>query len=285
PIYRGTGAVVSHVGADGGTASRLYFAVVGDTRPAGRDDVAGYPSAVISQIYERLAALEPPPSFVVSTGDYQFASSGGSGESARAQLALYASARSQYPGPLFPAMGNHECTGATASNCGQGNAEGVTAPLRAFEDTLLAPIGKPLYFEVDVVAPGGAWSAKVLVLAANAWDARQAAWLDGAMARPTTYTFVVRHEPASAATAPGVMPSEDIMARHAYTLAICGHSHTYDRPREREIVVGNGGAPLTGSKSYGFAVIDQQPDGTLAVDMIDYVSGRADPSFRFVVSP
>jgi hypothetical protein len=283
--YQSGGAVVSHVGADGGTASRLYFAVVGDTRPAERDDVAGYPSGVISKIYERIAALDPQPAFVVSTGDYQFASPGGSGEAARAQLALYASARSRYAGPLFPAMGNHECTGATASNCGAGNADGITAPLRAFEDTLLAPIGKPLYFEVDVAASDRTWSAKVLVLAANAWDARQAAWLERAMARATTFTFVVRHEPANVPTAPGVMPSEAIMARHPYTLAICGHKHTYEHPREREIVVGNGGAPLSGSRSYGFAVVDQQPGGSLAVDMVDYASGRPDPAFHFVLTP
>jgi hypothetical protein len=258
---------------------------VGDTRPAERDDVAGYPSAVISRIYERIAALDPPPTFVVSTGDYQFASVGGDGQAARAQLALYASARSRYPGPLFPAMGNHECTGATVSNCGAGNADGITEPFRAFEDTLLSPIGQPPYFEVDVAGSDRSWSAKVLVLAANAWDAGQAAWLDGAMARATTYTFVVRHEPASAPTAPGVMPSEAIMARHPYTLVICGHKHTYEHPREREIIVGNGGAPLTGSKSYGFGVVDQESDGSLAVDMVDYASGRIDPAFHFTVTP
>ncbi len=284
PLYTGAAPVVARIGADGGTASRLYFAVVGDTRPVARDDVAGYPSGVIGMIYGRIGALDPAPAFVVSTGDYQYASERGS--SAQAQVALYASARALYPGPLFPAMGNHECTGATNSNCGSGNPDGMTDPLRAFELGLLAPIGqKEPYYEVDVEETGGAWTAKLVVVAANAWSPAQAAWLEAAMSRPTTYTFVVRHEPAYATTAPGVTPSEAIMARHRYTLALCGHKHSYERSSEREVIVGNGGAPLTGSKSYGFAVFDQQPDGSLAVDMVDYATGRTDPDFHFTVTP
>ena len=284
PFYSGAAPVVSRIGADGGTASRLYFAVVGDTRPVGRDDVAGYPSGVIGMIYGRIAALDPAPAFVVSTGDYLFASERGS--SAQDQVALYASARALYPGPLFPAMGNHECTGATASNCGDGNPDGMTDPLRAFEQGLLAPIGqKEPYYEVDVEETGGGWSAKLVVVAANAWSAAQASWFETALSRPTTYTFVVRHEPAYATTAPGVAPSEAILARHPYTLVICGHKHSYERSSEREVIVGNGGAPLTGSKSYGFAVVDQAPDGMLAVDMVDYATGRTDPDFHFIVGP
>jgi hypothetical protein len=264
--------------------SRLYFAVVGDTRPAARDDVGGYPSGVISRIYRSMSALSPTPTFAIATGDYQFSSV--RGDSAFAQVALYLQARALFPGPLFPAMGNHECTGATASNCGPTNPDGTTNPLRAFEQGLLAPIGKTApYYELGVTALDGSWTAKFLVLAANAWDGVQARWLDAALSRPTTYTFVVRHEPASAASAPGVVPSEGVMALHPYTLAICGHKHTYERSGAREIIVGNGGAPLTGSKDYGFAVISQQTDRSLSVDMIDYATGRADPDFHFELGP
>jgi hypothetical protein len=50
--------------------------------------------------------------------------------------------------------------------------------------------------------------------------------------------------------------------------------------------VGNGGAPLVSStKGYGFAVLSQQPDGSIAVDMIDYASGRVDTEFRFALKP
>ena len=56
-----------------------------------------------------------------------------------AQLALYMTARSHYSGTQYPAMGNHECTGATASNCGQGNTDGMTANYSQFMSTMLAP--------------------------------------------------------------------------------------------------------------------------------------------------
>ena len=276
--------VHGQVGPDGGSASRLYFAVVGDTRPAAVDDIAAYPSEILSLIYGRMDSLSPRPSFAVSTGDYQFSSA--HGDAGGAQLDLYLAARSRYRGLLLPAMGNHECTGATASNCGPGSVDGVPGALRAFQEKLLAPIGRASpFYELDVDALDRTWTSKFLVVAANAWSAEQDAWLQAAMSRPTTYTFVVRHEPSYATAAPGVAPSEAIMAAHPYTLAICGHKHSYEHLRAREIVVGNGGAPLTGSKSYGFAMVSQQADGSLAVDMLDYVSGRADPAFHFVVEP
>jgi hypothetical protein len=257
---------------------------VGDTRPAAPDDTAGYPTEVIAKIFAGMEALTPRPSFALSTGDYQYASR--LGEEAGKQLDLYVTARSAYGGTLFPVMGNHECTGLTASNCGAGTADGVTRSYEAFVARLLTPIGrtKPFY-EVDVEADDGSWTSKFLFVAANAWTADQGRWLDGALGRATTYTFVVRHEGADATTAPGVVPSEAILASHAYTLAICGHAHTYEHSRPRELIVGNGGAPLSRSaKGYGFAVLGQQRDGTIAVDMIDYASGRSDPEFHFALS-
>jgi hypothetical protein len=273
----------AHVGPDGGTASRLFFAVVGDTRPPSVNDTAGYPSAVIGRIFAGLAALDPSPPFVVATGDYVFASK--SGPEAAPQLDAYLAARAAYPGVLFPALGNHECDGYTRGNCGPDGQ--MTANYASFLTKMLGPIGKAEpWYEVDVNAPDGAWTSKFLFVAANAWSDAQGAWLEAALARPTTYTFVVRHEPADADTAPGVPPSERILARHPYTLLIAGHRHTYQHDRgSREVVVGNGGAPLTGSRNYGFALIDQQPDGTLAVDMIDYSTGLADRAFHFAVHP
>jgi hypothetical protein len=268
------------VGHDGGTASRLFFAVVGDTRPATLDDTAGYPSRVVSTIFGDIAAMHPRPAWVVSTGDYVFASA--SRGQAEPQLDVYLQARARFAGPLFPALGNHECTGATASNCGPGAADGEPANYLAFVRKMLAPIAESApYYAIRVDASDRRWSAKTVFVAANAWSTAQASWLDEALSPATTYTFVVRHEPASADTAPGVDPSEAILARHPYTLAIVGHSHTYRRER-REVLVGNGGAPLT-SKDYGFAVISQRPDGALDVDMIDWQSGLADASFHFAV--
>jgi len=284
-VYDGGAAVQGAVGPDGGSVSRLYFAVVGDTRPAAMDDTAGYPTAVISKIYATMNAVTPRPTFAVSTGDYQYTSS--SGNEAPAQIALYLAARAGYGGVLFPAMGNHECTGLTASNCGPANADGTPAAYRAYATKLLAPTGRTSpYYEVDVDSRDGSWTSKLLVVAANAWTTEQAGWLDRAMGRGTTYTFVVRHEGSNATAAPGVAPSESIMASHPYTLAICGHTHTYDHPKTREVIVGNGGAPLSsGTKGYGFAMVSQQSDGSIAVDMVDYASGHADRRFRFALAP
>ncbi len=273
---------------DAGAVTSLLFAVIGDSRPATVDDTAGYPSDVVTRLYADVQALNPRPSFVVSTGDYLFASAQRAGEPSQAgpQLDMYMQARARFAGPLFPAMGNHECTGATNSNCGPGAAAGVTANYAAFLAKLIAPLGLSVpYYTIDVAAADASWTAKFVVIAANAWSSAQASWLDAALARPTTYTFVVRHEPASATTAPGVLPSEAILAKHPYTLALVGHSHTYAHSAEapREVLVGNGGAPLT-SKTYGFARFAQRADGAIVVDMLDWQTVAPDPSFHFVVN-
>ncbi len=276
-------------GTGGGTLARLAFAVVGDTRPATIDDTSGYPATVVTTIYSSIQALKPRPPFVLSTGDYLFASAPVAGEPSQAgpQLDIYLQARARYSGTLFPAMGNHECTGATNSNCGAAGANGVTANYAAFLEKMLAPIGQSApYYAFDVRAVDGSWTAKFVLLAANAWSPAQSGWLETTLSRPTTYTFIVRHEPASAITAPGVTPSEVIMARHPYTLAIVGHSHTYAHSPEtpREVLLGNGGAPLT-SKDYGFGLFGQRADGAIVVDEIHWQTGVADPNFHFVVRP
>jgi hypothetical protein len=284
-VYDGGGPVNGTVGNDGGAVSRLYFAVVGDSRPASIDDTAGYPTAIITQIYSKLAALNPMPTFAVSTGDYMFAST--SGGQASPQLDLYLGARAKYPGVEFPTMGNHECTGATASNCGPGSTNGATDNYNQFLTKLLAPLGQTTpYFEVDIAASDSSWTSKFLFVAANAWSQAQSDWLTAAMSRATTYTFIVRHEEASANTAPGVTPSEAIMAQHPYTLSIVGHTHTYSHyAGSREVIVGNGGAPLTSGKNYGFGVVSQRADQVLDIDMIDYSTGLADSAFHFAVKP
>jgi hypothetical protein len=269
---------------DGGTLSRLYFAVVGDTRPPNEDETTAYPTQIITKIFTDLAALSPMPSFVVSTGDYQFASTTGTEQGP--QLDLYVAARANYPGLQFPAVGNHECTGATASNCGTGNVDGVTTNFTTFASKLLAPIGQTSpYYVVNFGAPDGSWTAKFVFVAANFWDATQSTWLDQALSVATTYTFVVRHESADTTTTPGVSPSEAIIAKYPYTLEIVGHTHTYGHIAAKEVLFGNGGAPLSGSGNYGYGIFSQQPDGTIAVDAVDYQTGLADGSFHFAVNP
>ncbi len=202
------------------------------------------------------------------------------------QITLYMGARAKYSGAFFPAMGNHECTGATASNCGAGNTDGITNNYTAFLSQMLGPIGKTLpYYAIDIKAADATWTAKLVFIAGNAWSSAQATWLETTLDAPTTYTFVVRHEPKDTTQAPGVSPSEAIMAQHPYTLALVGHTHTYYHFPGREVLVGNGGAPLSGSKNFGFAIVSQRPDLALQVDMIDYASGLSDSKFHFVVKP
>jgi hypothetical protein len=81
-----------------------------------------------------------------------------------------------------------------------------------------------------------------------------------------------------------VTPSDSIIAKYPLTLEICGHTHDYSKSGNK-IVMGNGGAPLTGSGDYGYGVVAQRSDGAIVVDEIDYQTGAADPSFHFVVTP
>jgi hypothetical protein len=269
------------IGTDGGKLSRLLFACVGDTRPPTENDTASYPVEVITRIYADIEALNPRPALVISTGDYLFASDA-RGDIAAAQIDLYMSARSRFTGMFFPGMGNHECTGATISNC----AYEATANYAAFLQRMLVPIGKLVpYYAVRIDAFDASWNAKIVFVAANAWSSAQQSWLEATLAIPTTYTFVVRHEPASDSEAPGVAPSEILMARHPYTLAIVGHDHTYGHYRDspREVLIGNGGAPLS-SKSFGFGLFTQSSEGAIVVDVIDWQSGERDAAFHFEVA-
>ena len=255
------------------------FAVVGDTRPPNEDDLAGYPTGVITGIWHDVEKYSPHPDFAVSTGDYMFANATatGSASTVDAQLDRYIGARAQFTNAVFAAMGNHECTGATASNCGPGAQNGLTPNYSEFLKRLLGPYGitKP-YYEYDFAAGDGSWTAKIVVIAANAWSDAQATWLDQALAKPTTYTFVVRHESQSANTAPGVTPSETIIAAHPLTLKIVGHTHTYYHDaRNHELVSGNGGAPLTSSANYGYAIVTRLASGAIQVTEYDYSTNQS----------
>ena len=227
---------------------------------------------------------------MVSTGDYQFSSTGSS-STASQQLALYLQARARYSGVQYTAMGNHECTGGDSSNCGSGNTNGITANYTAFMKQLLAPIQKTLpYYVINIDATDGSWTSKFVFTAANAWDSAQQSWLQTAMAQKTTYTFVIRHEPTeSSGNAPGVAPVDSILAQFPYTMLITGHSHTWDSFGDntpKEVLVGNGGAPLSNTnKNYGFAILSQRSDGAIVGDMIDYQSLQASSEFHFVVTP
>ena len=273
-------------GGGGGSAtmSELRFAVVGDTRPPNIDDMSGYPTPIITKIWQDIEAESPAVPFVVSTGDYMFASTSGSLQ--QPQLNLYMGARAGYHGVQYPAMGNHECTGATASNCGAGAADGITKNMTDWMNTMLHPIGvtQPYYTET-FSAPDNSWNAKFVFVACNAWNQTQSAWLSNALAVPTTYTFVVRHEGDSSLSQTPCSASQSIIAAHPVTLKIVGHTHTYAHySSSKEIIVGNGGAPLTSGNNYGYVLVTRQANGNLLVQEKDYQTGAVLDTFQISAS-
>jgi hypothetical protein len=119
------------------TIDDLSFAIVGDTRPPMSDDTTSYPTAIITSIWASVAAAAP--AFAVSTGDYVYVSS--SGVQTNPQLDIYLGARAAYAGPVFPALGNHECATATASNCGRGALDGTPLSYQTYLRRMVEPLG------------------------------------------------------------------------------------------------------------------------------------------------
>ena len=291
-----TGPITGTVGNSGGSVSRLVFAVVGDTRPANEDDPSGYPTAIITKIFQDIEAQSPHPVLTLGTGDYQFTEASNNAD-AQAQISIFMQARQSYSGPWFPAMGNHECgvsgsyTTSDNNDCGPGNPGGATANYNAFIAGMMTPINQTLpYYSINVSASDNSWTAKFVVTAANAWSTAQQTWLTTTMAQKTTYTFVVRHE-ASDATPPipDCIPTIDsIISTAGYTLLIVGHTHDYGHysSAPQVVVLGNGGAPLSNTNyDYGYGLFSQRCDGAIVVDEIDYMSGATDGHFHFVITP
>jgi hypothetical protein len=279
PVLAVAACTASHTSGDddgsgsAGPPSDLVFAIVGDTRPASVDDTANYPTPIITKIYQDIQGLSPAAQFVISTGDYQYASI--TGNEQQPQLDMYMTARAAYTGPLYPAMGNHECTGYTDSNCGSAGSDGITRNYTDFMTTMLAPINVTTpYFVENVAAVDSSWTAKIVVIACNAWDSTQAAWLDQQLAIATTYTFVVRHESVADMSQTMCAASQTSVASHPLTLLIVGHTHEYDHEtREHEIVNGIGGAPLTSGTNYGYTIVTRNiTTGVLTVTTYDYQS-------------
>ena len=270
-----TGTITGTIGPQGGSVSSLVFGVVGDTRPQNEGDTANYPTQDITWIYQNIMASSPRPQFVIGTGDYAYCS----GSDCAAQTADYITAAKQYypgGGQIFLAMGNHECNGYTSSNCApDAPADGATSSepnytnffnvLNTFginstsQPTLST--GVP-YYEVDVSSSDSTnpWTAKFVMIAANAWDSGQSSWLTSVMQKQTTYTFVVRHESyqddgAANSDLPGDQGASDaIIQQYPYTLLLVGHTHEYAQSSsgsgQVELIVGNGGAETSGPPGY-----------------------------------
>ena len=258
--------------AGGGPATGgVTFAVFGDARPKNPNATANYPTAIVAGNFTQMQAKGAQ--FVVGTGDYMFADSGDAVVSAQLDLLLQGE-KNFTNGPIYHTMGNHECTGATVSNCPTGTE---TANVKAYLARLVPEGVTTPYFRIDVDTAHG--KAKLVFVAANAWSDAQATWLQQQMADPTTYTFVVRHEAASLTDVPGVSPSEAIIGTAPLTLELLGHSHEYRKLDAQHVISGNGGAPISsggkgGSSGYGFLLIQELDSGDLAVSEVDEVTGN-----------
>ncbi|MBK7862553.1 MAG: metallophosphoesterase [Archangiaceae bacterium] len=261
--------VVVGIGPDGGRVPRFVFAVLGDTRPPASNDTAHYPTARVNKIYDTIQGLNPRPQFVVATGDYMFANA--NQNEGKPQMDLYVAATKRYSGPVFASMGNHECAGGLAANCA-----GVTTNknFNAYLNGLVKPLGKTVpYYEVPFSDTNGKWTAKLLVVACNAWGTNQKNWLTAALARRTDYTFIARHEPRGS-TAPCNNDMDAMLSASGtrYTMLLVGHVHQYNHSG-KQLVEGVGGAPLTGNDNFGFATITQRLDGGVTVRQYDSTTG------------
>jgi hypothetical protein len=266
----GSGGGGSGGGTISGASGPLVFGVFGDARPANippsSAPSAGYPTQVLTGIFN-LAQLKGAK-FMIGTGDYMYADTQAQVD---AQLALFGQAHAGFSGPLYLTMGNHECSGYTDSNC---PALNEYPNVRSFVKLLPEGVSAPWY-RVDFDTPSG--KAKFLFVAANAWSTAQEDWLKTQLADPTTYTIVVRHEPASGThgTAPGAQPSEALLTGAAYTLELLGHTHEYRHDDLQHVISGNAGAPLSGGSHYGFLLISQGSDGKLTATEYDEATGQA----------
>jgi hypothetical protein len=266
-VFDAGGRYDGGVGPGGGLVPHLYFAVVGDTRPNQPDDTPNYPTAVITKIYQDIATLDPRPQFVIATGDYMFTAFGNTSHEGTPQMALYTQARAAYPGPVFGAMGNHECTGGNASDC----SGFVSLNMQAYLNALVVPLGytQP-YYSFDVNDTAGQWTAKFLMTSCNTWSSAQKTWFTTQLARATTYTFVIRHHPLFS-DGPCNTEQDPMIQAATYTALLVGHTHSvYFSAASKQLVEGVAGAPISGSANYGYATVEQRPAGGFTVLQYDY---------------
>ena len=244
------------VGVDGGTVDRLWFATTGDTRPHNCDDTASYPKAAIAQIAAAMKALRVQ--FTVDLGDHMYVCDGDDAE-AQTQMGYYTTAIGSGPSTWWMTMGNHECGSNTYPySCFVSGAH--DANFSAY----MGALGRPQpYYSADVQTGSGL--ARFVMIADDAWDAAQSAWLSSTLSDADAhakYTIVARHHPVQG-TRTGASEILNILKAHKETLILTAHNHDYEHDLSswngRSTVVGLGGAGYT----WGFATIEQNADDTL----------------------
>jgi hypothetical protein len=63
-------------------------------------------------------------------------------------------------------------------------------------------------------------------------------------------------------------------------LLIAGHTHTFGYyANEKQVIVGNGGAPLSSNINYGYVVARQRADGAIVFKAYDYATNAVIKTF------
>jgi predicted phosphodiesterase len=239
----GPGPVLPQPQADGddvdiGHFEHLRVGLVGDTRP----NVSGgvYPTQIITHIYQEMDARAPD--FAVALGDYVYVSPSNLALATQ-QMMTYLGARASFHADVYYVVGNHE---------------GYGDNLAAFR-AVMSPAG---YFSLHGTL--GQATFKLVIIGDDLWTTAQDAWLKRTLSVATTYTFVCRHHPSynTDSTEQLIL---SIIEAYPRTLLLDGHTHLYERASTREIVIGNGGAPLSNGSYYGYAILDLDPAGSATV--------------------
>jgi hypothetical protein len=267
----GSGGGGTSVGPSGGSVTLLHFGLTGDTRGSACEDTAGYPTNVITAIAQQFEQLGLD--FALDLGDHMYVCNNNL-SIATTQMNLYMNAIKSFTGTWFMTMGNHECTSTPCL------ADSANANYVAYMNAL-APVAKSPYYTFDVATSLGL--ATFVIVADNAWDQTQSAWLDQTLAtadQKAKYTIVARHHPSGDSSVSTNSQSLQIIRNHKFALFLTGHSHLYRHltaDSGRDLVLGTGGAPLiSGGAFHGYAVVDQQGDGTLKVSVYDISNALQD---------
>jgi hypothetical protein len=255
----------------------LHFGISGDTRPPACEDTANYPTAIINAIGDAEHAANVQ--FALDLGDHMYVCNHDA-TVAQDQMNLFLQGVGHFGGTWFMTMGNHECE---HSPCPIGSTDvNFNTFLQA-----LAPISSKPYYSVDVHTSLGL--ARFVFIADNSWDSAQQSWLDQTLSDAdtnATYTIICKHHPTGDTSLADNLTILGVIRNHKFSMLLTGHSHEYyHEPRAdngRDLVIGNGGAPLIAGGTFnGYGIVEQKSDGSLVFTMYDVATGAQQDQVTF----